>query len=179
MSRIGKTPILIPEGVTVSIDGNKVVVKGEKGELECEVRPEIKVVLEDNNVVLEEKIKTDNSNAYWGLSRALIANMVEGVTKGFEKRLKIVGVGYRASQKGNGASISIGYSHQVDFDPPEGVKINVEDTQTIVVSGFDKHLVGLTAAKIRDIRSPEPYKGKGIQYEGESIRRKAGKSGKV
>lgn len=179
MSRIGKTPILIPEGVTVTLDGNMVRVKGVKGELEVSIRPEIKISMSGNELILEEKRKTDKSSAYWGLSRSLVANMVEGVTKGFEKRLKIVGVGYRASQKEDGISIAIGYSHQIEFDPPEGVKITVEDNQTLVVSGIDKHLVGLTAAKVRDIRSPEPYKGKGIQYENESIRRKAGKSGKV
>jgi large subunit ribosomal protein L6 len=179
MSRIGKSPILIPEGVTVTLDGNKVMVSGTKGELTTQIRPEIEVLVEDNVITLQEKIQTEKSNAFWGLSRALISNMVEGVTKGFEKRLKIVGVGYRASQKGDGMSMAIGYSHQIEMDPPQGVKILVEDTQTLVVSGPDKNQVGLTAAKIRDIRSPEPYKGKGIKYEEEVIRRKSGKSGKV
>ncbi|MFA6981564.1 MAG: 50S ribosomal protein L6 [Patescibacteria group bacterium] len=179
MSRIGRASILIPEDATVTIDGAKVMVKGPKGELTTVIRPEIKASVKDKEVMFTEEVQTDESDAYWGLARALVSNMIDGVTKGFEKRLKIVGVGYRASQKGNGVSMAIGYSHQIDFDPPQGIKIAVEDNQTLIITGADKNLVGLTAAKVRDIRGPEPYKGKGIQYENEVIRRKSGKSGKV
>ncbi len=179
MSRIGKMPILIPQGVTVTIDGSKITVKGPKGELTDTMRPEIKVKIEDNAVVFEIEKETKESSAYWGLIRALVANMVKGVTDGFEKKLELVGVGYRAKASGTGVSLSVGYSHPVEFPAPEGIQIEVVDQQNVTIKGSNKQLVGLTAAKIRKVRKPEPYKGKGIKYAGEVIRRKAGKSGKV
>ncbi len=177
MSRIGKQEILIPTGVTVELLGSKVVVKGPKGELEQEIRPEIKVVIEDGRVKSLHEIHTKDSNAYWGLTKALIANMVLGVTQGFEKKLELVGVGYRVKTSDNGVTISIGYSHPVEVEAPKGIKLDSEDGRFITIAGFDKHLVGQVAAKIRKIRSPEPYKGKGIKYVEEVIRRKAGKAG--
>ena len=179
MSRIGKNPILIPEGVTVTVQDSLVTVKGPKGELLCKVRPEIKVKVENNLVTAEIARKSKESDAYWGLTRALIANMVLGVTEGFEKKLELVGVGYRAKPSSDGVSLSVGYSNPVELKAPEGVTIEVPDAQNIVVKGIDKQLVGLTAANIRKVRKPEPYKGKGIRYAGESVRRKAGKTGKV
>lgn len=180
MSRIGRLPIEIPNGVTVEITGNKVVVKGSKGELSQEIRPEISVEVKDGKVVSEVKIPSKRTSAFWGLTRALIANMIHGVTTGYEKKLEIIGVGYRAKQNGSdGLTMNIGYSHPVDFKAPKGVEIQVVDQTHITVKGADKQLVGLAAALIRKIRKPEPYKGKGIKYEGEVIRRKAGKAGKV
>ncbi len=179
MSRIGKKPITIPEGVTVEVKDSTVTVKGPKGELSRTLRPEIKAVVEDGELVLSLKRETNETSALWGTARAIIANMVQGVTEGYQKRLQIVGVGYRAKGDGNGATISIGYSHPVEFVAPEGIKVEVEDNTNLIVSGIDKQLVGLTAAKLRAIRGPEPYKGKGIKYVDEVIRRKAGKSGKV
>jgi large subunit ribosomal protein L6 len=179
MSRIGKQIILIPQGVTVTVNGSKVVVKGPKGELSHEVRPEISVKVENGVITVAVSRETKNSNAYWGLTRALIANMVKGVTEGFEKKLELVGVGYRAKASGTGVSLAVGYSNPVEFPAPSGIKIDVIDTQNVTISGADKQLVGLTAANIRKVRKPEPYKGKGIKYAGEFIKRKAGKSGKV
>lgn len=180
MSRIGRKPIEIPAGVTVTIDGRKVVVKGPKGQLEKEIRPEIEAKVEDNQIVFEEKIKTKDSNAFWGMTRALIANMVLGVTEGFEKKLEMVGVGYRAKKDTDRKiTISIGFSHPVEYESPEGVTMDVEDQTQISVKGIDNQMVGQVAAEIRKIRKPEPYKGKGIKYAGEVIRRKAGKAGKV
>lgn len=179
MSRIGKMPIKLPDLVNASVEGSVVKIKGPKGELSIRKRPEIKVEVNDNEVVVTEDIKTNKSNAYWGMTRAILASMVEGVTEGYSKKLQLVGVGYRAAASGKGVALSVGFSKPVQFDAPEGVKIEVVDSQNITISGVDKQLVGQTAAKIRAVRKPEPYKGKGIMYEGESIRRKAGKSGKV
>lgn len=179
MSRIGKMPVKIPSGVTVEINQNLVKVKGPKGELDMKVRPEIKVKSENDEIIAEVAIKTANTPAYWGLTRALIASMVKGVTEGYEKKLEIVGVGYRAAAAGSGVSLSLGFSHPIVFEAPEGIKFEVPDSQNITISGSDKQLVGQTAAKIRALRKPEPYKGKGIKYSDETIRRKAGKSGKV
>jgi len=179
MSRIGKLQTKVPEGVTVTVRNRDVVVEGPKGSLEISVRPEIQVQVKDGNVLTEVRRNTKGAKAYWGLTTALIKNMVEGVTEGFEKKLELVGVGYRVKQSGEGVTISIGYSHPVEFSPPKGVTVKVVDNQHITVSGIDKQLVGLVAAKIRKIRKPEPYKGKGIRYEDEIIRRKPGKAGKV
>lgn len=179
MSRIGKMPILIPEQVQVNVVADVVEVKGPKGALSMTKRPEINVVVIDGSVVVSVAQDIKEAGAYWGLTRALIANMVYGVVNGYEKRLQIVGVGYRAKEIGNGITFSIGYSHPVEFIASDGIELKVEDNQTIVVKGIDKNLVGLTAAKIRKIRKPEPYKGKGIRYVDEVVRRKAGKSGKV
>lgn len=180
MSRIGKAPIEIPQGVTAEIADSVVVVTGPKGSMSFKFEKDVEVKKQDNFVNVEMVGKGKGAPAMWGMTRAMIANMVKGVTEGFEKRLELVGVGYRAKQVSpNEISLTVGYSHPVEFKSPEGVNIQVEDNTHIIVSGFDKHLVGLTAAKIRKIRKPEPYKGKGIKYEGEVIRRKAGKAGKV
>jgi large subunit ribosomal protein L6 len=174
MSRLGKKPILIPENVEVKIDGQKVFVKGPKGELSCEIRPEIKIEEKEGKIFSSIEKDTRKSNAFWGLSRSLIFNMIEGVTKGFEKRLELIGVGYRVSMEGEELVLKVGFSHLVKIKPPEGINISVEKN-TIIVSGIDKQKVGLTAAKIRKIKPCEPYKGKGIKYVGEIIRRKVGK----
>ena len=179
MSRIGKKPIQIPEGVTCEITGNTVVVKGPKGELSVTLPSNIIIKKEDNIVTFDNTQDTKPGRSAWGMSRAIVSNMVEGVTKGYEKTLELVGVGYRAMQNGNGLTINIGYSKPVQFVPPEGVAVKVDEAGLILVSGIDKQLVGLVAADIRSIRSPEPYKGKGIKYQNEYIRRKVGKSGKV
>ena len=179
MSRIGKTPVLIPNGVAVTLNGNDISVKGPKGTLEYKIRPEIKATLSDNALTFEIVKATKESNAYFGLTRALIANMVKGVSNGFEKKLELVGVGYRVKLEGTSLSLTLGYSHPIIVPAPLGITFQVPDNTTIIISGFDKALVGLTAAKIRKLRKPEPYKGKGIKYEGEKIRRKAGKAGKA
>ncbi len=179
MSRIGKKLINIPQGVTVTVNGNLVNVKGPKGELSSTVRPEIRVVVADNTITFEVVREVKGYNAFWGLVRATVNNMIKGVTEGFEKRLEMVGVGYRAKQEGTGVLLTVGYSHPVIYPAPAGIQLVVEDQQNIVVRGTDKQLVGLVASKIREIRKPEPYKGKGIKYKSEYIRRKAGKSGKA
>ena len=179
MSRIGKNPIELPENVTVEVKGSTVVVKGPKGELTRNIRPEIGVSVSEGKVVCSVSQETKNSSAYWGLSRALVANMIQGVSEGFEKKLELVGVGYRAKSSSGGVSLSVGYSHVVDYVAPEGVKVDVVDNTNITVSGIDKQLVGQAAAQIRAVRKPEPYKGKGIKYAGEVIRRKVGKSAKT
>ena len=180
MSRIGKNPIEIPAGVTVTIKEGVVTVKGPKGQLTQEIVPEIEVAVADNKVVAAVKKETKNSSALWGLTRSLIANMVLGVTEGFEKKLQMIGVGYRVKKISDSKiSMTVGFSHPVEFDAPEGIKLDVEGNDWITVSGIDKQLVGLTAAQIRKIKKPEPYKGKGIRYEGEIVKRKPGKAGRV
>ena len=179
MSRIGRNPILIPQGVTVTVDNSVVKVKGPKGELFVELRPEITAKVEGSTLTVTPKIDTKDTSAFWGLTRALIANMVKGVSEGFEKKLELVGVGYRAKASSGGVSLTLGFSHPVEFLAPQGIVFEVPDTQNISIKGADKQLVGQTAAKIRALRKPEPYKGKGIKYFGEKVRRKAGKSGKV
>ncbi len=177
MSRIGKAPIDIPAGVTVTIEDGAVKVKGPKGTLELAVRPEVSVELKDK--VLTVTKKTDNriSRSLHGLTRTLIANMVTGVTTGFEKRLELVGVGYKAESKGNSLVLSLGYSNPITYELPKGVSAKVE-RNVIVLTSADKQLLGQAAAEIRSFRPPEPYKGKGVKYAGEVIRRKAGKAGK-
>lgn len=179
MSRIGKKPVLIPQGVAVSVENDVISVKGSKGELSYTLRPEIGAKVEDDSISFYVKEDTKNTSAYWGLVRALVGNMVKGVTEGFEKKLELVGVGYRAKAITGGVSLSVGFSHSVDYLAPKGIEISVVDTQNITIRGFDKQLVGLVAAQIRKVRKPEPYKGKGIKYAGEVVRRKVGKSGKV
>lgn len=179
MSRIGKKPIIIPKDVEVKIEDDEIAVRGPKGELRRTIFPEIKVELEElsgkeKKLVLGIKKKTKNARAFWGLLRTLIFNMIEGVTKGFEKQLEIQGVGYRASLQGNILVLNIGFSHPVEIKAPEGIEFKVEKN-IITVFGLDKQLVGQTAAKIRAQKKPEPYKGKGIRYLGEAVRRKAGK----
>mgnify|MGYP000635532479 FL=1 len=178
MSRIGKLPIPLPAGVTVAIDGQNVSVKGPKGELALTISEPIKVTLEDNSVIVSRPDDEAKSKSLHGLSRTLIANNVHGVSTGFTKTLEIIGTGYRAAAKGSNIELALGFSHPVVIEPPKGITLTVEGNTKIIISGVDKQAVGEVAANIRKIRKPEPYKGKGIRYEGERVRRKAGKSGK-
>src|ERR671934_1792953 len=179
MSRIGRQPIEIPSGVEVTLgEGSVVSVKGPRGELSQRVHPEMRVVQEDGAIRIERPSDEGFHRSLHGLTRSLIANMVEGVTKGYEKRLAIVGVGYRAAMRGNALELQVGYSHPVPFPAPEGIEVEVPTPTSIVVRGNDKQLVGEVAANIRKVRKPEPYKGKGIRYEGEYVRKKAGKAAK-
>ncbi len=178
MSRIGRKPVALPAGVEITVsDANVVTVKGPKGELTQQIDPRITVKVEDNQILITRPSDVRQDRAQHGLSRTLINNMVEGVTKGFEKKLKIVGVGYRAEKKGNTLVMNLGYSHPVEMEDPEGITTEAPDNTTIVVKGIDKALVGNYAAVIRAWRKPEPYKGKGIRYENEQVRRKEGKTG--
>ncbi|HHV15998.1 MAG TPA: 50S ribosomal protein L6 [Gelria sp.] len=177
MSRIGKKPISLPAGVEVKVDGNIVTIQGPKGSLAQTLPEGISVIQEDNQALVERANDNKQQRSFHGLSRALIANMVEGVTNGFEKKLELVGVGYRAQMQGKKLVINIGFSHPVEIDAPEGIEFEVPAPTKITIKGIDKQLVGNTAAHIRAIRKPEPYKGKGIKYEDEYIRRKAGKAG--
>jgi large subunit ribosomal protein L6 len=178
MSRIGKKPVALPAGVEITVsDTNMVTVKGPKGQLEQQIDPRITLNIEDNQIVFERPSDNRNDRSQHGLSRTLINNMVEGVTKGFERKLKIIGVGYRAEKKGNTLVMNLGYSHPVEMEDPEGITTETPDNTTIVVKGIDKALVGNYAANIRAWRKPEPYKGKGIRYEDERVRRKEGKTG--
>jgi large subunit ribosomal protein L6 len=176
VSRIGKKPIVLPKGVTVAVKDGSVAVKGPKGELVRLVHPDISVEVSDLQILVKRPTDEKRHRALHGLWRALIQNMVLGVTQGYQRKLEIVGVGYRAEMKGTRLNLNIGYSHPILFAPPEGVKIEAPTQTSIAISGIDKQLVGLVAAKIRSFRLPEPYKGKGIKYEGEFIRRKAGKA---
>jgi large subunit ribosomal protein L6 len=175
MSRIGKAPISVPSGVDITIDGNVVAVKGPKGRLSTALSPEIIVSLADGVISVSRPSDAGRHRALHGLSRTLVANMVTGVTAGFEKRLEIVGVGYRAILKGQDLEIQAGFSHPVVVTPPEDIEFEVPVPTQIVVRGIDKQQVGQVAANIRAIRKPEPYKGKGIRYQGEVVRRKVGK----
>ncbi len=175
MSRIGKAPIAVPSGATITIDGQTVTVKGPKGELSWTVASEIDVKQEGGEVLLTLREDTQRARAMWGLSRTLVDNMVTGVTTGFERTLELVGVGYRAAMKGNALSLQLGFSHDVDIAPPAGVTFAVPKQTEIKISGADKQVVGEIAATIRKIRPPEPYKGKGVRYAGEKVRRKEGK----
>ncbi len=177
MSRIGKLPIAIPKGVTVTIEGHTVKVKGPKGELTRVVAPAISVALEDGHVSVKRASDESRDKALHGLTRTLVANMVEGVTKGFQKSLEIVGVGYKAEQRPYGLQLALGYSHPIEYRAPAGIKLSAPQPTAIVVDGADKEVVGQVAAELRGLRPPEPYKGKGIKYVGEQIRRKAGKAG--
>lgn len=179
MSRIGKQVIEIPEGVTVSQADGVITVKGPKGELTDSIRAEIEMKIDGNTLTFVEKQKTKESNAFWGLARALVANMIVGVTEGYEKKLELVGVGYRVQSAGGGLTFALGYSHPIEYKAPEGIELKVEDNKTISVSGIDKQLVGQTAAHIRSFRKPEVYKGKGVKYVDEVIKMKPGKAGKV
>jgi len=176
MSRIGRAPIPIPEGVTVEITGQKVVVTGPRGELRHTIVEPIRINREDDGTLLVTR-PTDRGphRALHGLSRTLVANMVEGVSNGYERQLEIVGVGYRAQLKGTTLEMAVGYSHPVTIEPPEGIAFDVPVPTQVVVRGIDKQAVGQIAAKIRQVRPPEPYKGKGIRYAGEAVRRKVGK----
>lgn len=179
MSRIGKRPITLPAKVTVAIDGQSVTVKGPKGELSRVLPNEVIVSQEGDTVLVTCRDESRVARQRHGLCRTLVANMVEGVSQGFQRRLDIQGVGYRAQVQGRELNLTMGYSHPVKIDPPEGIQFAVENNNTsVIVSGIDKEIVGNTAAKIRAVRPPEPYKGKGIRYAGEVVRRKAGKAGK-
>lgn len=175
MSRIGKKTIALPKGVTVTLNGQIVTVKGPKGELSWTVADEIEVKQEDGELSLTPRVESARANAMWGLSRTLVSNMVTGVTEGFEKTLELVGVGYRAALKGQNLSLQLGFSHEVDIAPPAGITFVVPKQTEIKISGNDKQAVGEIAAVIRKLRPPEPYKGKGVRYQGETVRRKEGK----
>ena len=176
LSRIGKNPIPVPEGVKVEIQGSRIWVQGPRGKLTRELRPGIKLSLQEGKVVVERESDRRVHKSLHGLSRTLIANMVEGVTQGYKKVLEIVGIGYKAEISGNVLNLSLGFSHPILFIPPEGVKIELEGPTKLVVSGIDKELVGLVASHIRSFRPPDSYKGKGIRYQDEKVRKKAGKA---
>jgi len=179
MSRIGKMPVVIPAGVTIDIDDQLIKVKGPKGELTQTIEPEIGVSMVDGTVQVVVQQQSKRSAALWGLYRALIANMVTGVSEGFSKQLEMAGVGHRAAMQGSNLQLSVGFSHPVLMTPPQGVTFAVTENTKISVSGISKEVVGEWAAKIRAVKPPEPYKGKGIHYQGEQIRRKAGKAAKA
>ena len=179
MSRIGRLPIPVPAGVDIALKGSHVIVKGGRGQLELDVHPEMQIVVEEGEVRVSRPTDQTRHRALHGLTRSLIANMVEGVSKGFTKELELVGVGYRASKQGDDLALNLGFSHPVKFTQPEGILFEVPDPARVNIVGSDKELVGRTASQIRKLRPPEPYKGKGILYRGEKIKRKAGKSGKA
>lgn len=177
MSRIGKQPIPIPNGVKVEMQGTHVKIQGTKGILERDIRPEIEIVEQDNNLICSPKGTSKKVQAFWGMTRSLVNNMVIGVDKGFSKKLMVEGVGYRANVNGNTLTLNVGYSSPVDYALPAGISATVDKDNSITLEGIDKELIGLTAAQIRAIRKPEPYKGKGIRYFDEHIVRKVGKAG--
>lgn len=176
MSRIGRKPIQITKGITITAKDGSIVVKGPKGELSARLHPSIKCEIGSTELQVVRKSDEKQDRALHGLWRALIQNMINGVSQGYSRKLEIVGVGYRAEMKGKKLQLLLGYSHPIVFGPPEGVTLETPSQTNVVVSGIDKQLVGLVAAKIRSFRPPEPYKGKGVKYEGEYIRRKAGKA---
>ncbi len=178
MSRVGKKPIPLPMGVKVEVKDGWVSVKGQKGALQRPLLESIEVDVADALVTLKRTSDEKRARSYHGLMRSLVANMVEGVSKGFEKKLEIVGIGYRSELKGKNLSLYLGYSHPIDFPLPEGISAEIEKQTLVTIKGFDKELVGQIAAKIRDLRKPDPYKGKGVKYAGEVLRKKAGKTGK-
>ena len=178
MSRIGKRPITIPAKVQITIDGSLIAVKGPKGELSRILPSAVALEHEGETLLVLRRDESRTSQQLHGLSRTLVANMVQGVSEGFQRRLEIQGVGYRAQIQGRNLNLNVGYSHPVQIEPPEGIQLAVENNTNVIVSGFDKELVGNIAARIRQVLPPEPYKGKGIRYAGEVVRRKAGKTGK-
>ncbi|MFI5013634.1 MAG: 50S ribosomal protein L6 [Hyphomicrobiales bacterium] len=175
MSRVGKKPITVPSGVTAAVDGQAVKIKGTKGELRFIVPDDVSVVMDKGAIKVDPRSPSKQARALWGTARARIANLVEGVTKGFEKRLEISGVGYRAAAQGKVLKLSLGYSHEIDFAVPEGIAIATPKPTEVVISGIDKQRVGQAAAEIRALRKPEPYKGKGVKYSDEFVFRKEGK----
>lgn len=179
MSRIGKKPVKIAEGVTITVNDHNVTAVGPKGTLNLNFRPEVSITVSGNDVLVERTAETAKAKSVHGLTRTLIENMVLGVSKGWNKGLEIVGVGYRAAVEGKNLVLNVGFSHQVKFSAPEGITFEVTENTKINVKGIDKQLVGETAAQIRRIKQPEPYKGKGIRYIGEAVRRKAGKAAKA
>lgn len=178
MSRIGRKPVALPNGVTVEVKGRTVLVKGPKGELKYDHLPEVKVKVDGSSLVVERAVDTDDGRARHGLTRALVANMVKGVTDGYEKQLEIIGVGYKAQIKGKTLVLNLGHSHPIDFPIPAGITVTQDEKNKNILklAGVDKQLIGQTAAHIRGLRPPEPYKGKGIRYLGEPVRRKVGKA---
>ncbi|MDR1472314.1 MAG: 50S ribosomal protein L6 [Synergistaceae bacterium] len=177
MSRIGRKPILLPKGVDVKIEGAEVTVEGARGTMAFGILPDISVALEDGRVLVSRANDEKNVRAAHGMTRAIISNMITGVSQGFEKALEIIGVGYRAQMQGKNLVLALGFSHPVEFAPPEGIELAVDGPTKVIVRGIDKQLVGQVAADIRSCRPPEPYKGKGIRYVGEYVIRKAGKAG--
>lgn len=177
MSRIGKIPVAVPKGVTVSVEGNTLKVKGPKGELERTLNSALKVSYENDHVTVTRPSDEANHKALHGLSRTLVANMIEGVTKGFQKQLEIIGVGYKAETRPYGLQLALGFSHPVEYKAPKGIKLSAPQPTSVVIEGANKEVVGQVAAELRSLRPPEPYKGKGIKYVGEHVRRKAGKAG--
>lgn len=177
MSRIGKKPVPVPNGVTVTVNGNTISVKGPKGELSRTLHPDMQVAVSDGNVNVTRPSDEQNHRALHGLTRSLIANMVEGVTQGYRKQLEITGVGYKAEVKPFGLQLALGFSHPVEYRAPAGIKLSAPQPTAVVIEGADKEKVGQVAAEIRALRKPEPYKGKGVKYQGEQVRRKAGKAG--
>jgi large subunit ribosomal protein L6 len=175
MSRIGKKPIAIPSGVTLTLQGQTVTVKGPKGQLSWTVADEVEITQNGAELTLAPRNDSQRARGMWGLSRTLVANLVQGVTEGYEQSLELVGVGYRAAMKGQALSLQLGFSHDVDIAPPAGITFAVPKQTEIKISGIDKQVVGEIAARIRKIRPPEPYKGKGVRYAGEQVRRKEGK----
>jgi len=178
MSRIGRKPITVPSGVNVTVDNTLITVKGPKGTLSRELHKDMKVVVAENEITIERPSDNKLHRSLHGTTRSVVANMVNGVTEGFSKNLELVGVGYRANKTGEKVVLNVGYSHPVEITPDKGIEFEVPTNTRIIVRGIDKELVGATAAKIRSVREPEPYKGKGIKYEGERILRKEGKAGK-
>jgi large subunit ribosomal protein L6 len=179
MSRIGRLPIAVPSGVDVTIDGRTLTVKGPKGSLTRELHPDITVSREDDQLVVARPTEQKTHKQLHGLTRTLVNNMVVGVTEGYRKPLEISGVGYRASKVGEKLQLNLGYSHPIEIDPPTGISFELENPTRLAVVGIDKELVGQVAAQVRSTRKPEPYKGKGVRYAGEYVRRKAGKAGKI
>ena len=177
MSRIGRKPVPVPNGVTVTVNGPAITVKGPKGELSRKLHPDMQVKVENGTVTVDRPTDEDRHRALHGLTRSLIANMVEGVTQGYKKQLEITGVGYKAEVKPFGLQLALGYSHPVEYRAPAGIKLTAPQPIVVVIEGADKEKVGQVAAEIRALRKPEPYKGKGVKYQGEQIRRKAGKAG--
>jgi large subunit ribosomal protein L6 len=177
MSRIGKKPIVVPNGVEIQFDGEILTVKGPKGELRRSIHPSVELTIDNSRISLSVSDESKKSRSLFGLFRTLISNMVVGVTEGFRKTLEISGVGYRVELSGNSLILNLGYSNPITYDIPTGINAQLEQRNRIILSGIDKELLGATAAKIRDMRAPEPYKGKGVRYLGERIRRKAGKTG--
>src|SRR5262245_7478395 len=177
MSRIGRKPVPVPNGVTVTVNGQAITVKGPKGELSRKLHQDMQVKVENGTVVVNRPSDEDMHRALHGLTRSQIANMVEGVTQGFKKQLEITGVGYKAEVKPFGLQLALGYSHPIEYRPPAGIKVTAPQPTSVVIEGADKEKVGQVAAEIRSMRKPEPYKGKGVKYQGEQIRRKAGKAG--
>ena len=177
MSRIGRKPVTVPKGVTLQLQGNDVAVKGPRGELRRRLHPDMQIALDKDQFTVARPSEEKRHKALHGLTRTLVQNMVEGVSKGFTKTLEIQGVGYKAEAKPYGVNLIVGYSHPVKYEAPKGIKISVDNNTVVKIEGADKELVGQVAAELRSVRPPEPYKGKGIRYQGEQVRRKAGKTG--